>query len=167
MTGDNWQNAGINGVFLTNNNFFNLGKRFLTSTANASANAVVVDMNNNGGMDAWAGTIGDCDSSQAISGFDVCLMDADYGDNGFLGWVQCPSGLASGSNPNRECDLPKARLNEWYAGSTGQYNTCHEVMHTVGLRHTSEQSLCVKTASSGGNSPTMSNHDRNHLINEY
>jgi hypothetical protein len=166
-TGDNWQNVGINIVVKTNNDWFNLGKRFLTTTANASADAVANDIEGSTGFDAWAGEIGDCYSSEAISGFDVCLMDADYGNNGVLGWVQCPTNVASGSHPNMQCDLPLARLNEFFSGATGQYNTCHEIGHTVALQHTSDSSSCLKTASSGGSSATYSSHDRGHLLIEY
>ena len=73
---------------------------------------------------------------------DVLVTDSNYGFNNILGWVEClPGSATSGSHPYRRCDKQKLRLNGSYASliTTWQARrslSCHEIGHTVGLRHT-------------------------------
>ena len=75
---------------------------------------------------------------------DVIVFSNDYGENGAAGWVYCPSGAPQGTNPSgdRWCRQQELHLNlnARYGGyfdddASRDYVTCHEMGHTVGLRH--------------------------------
>ena len=75
---------------------------------------------------------------------DVVAEAADYGDNGAAGWVNCPPESPQGTNDqgHRWCQRQDLRLNlnPLYAvffadDASRDYVTCHELGHTVGLRH--------------------------------
>jgi hypothetical protein len=75
---------------------------------------------------------------------DVIVFSADYGENGAAGWVYCPADAPQGTNPSgdRWCrhqelhlDL-NARYGSYFDDDASRdYVTCHEMGHTVGLRH--------------------------------
>jgi hypothetical protein len=75
---------------------------------------------------------------------DVIAYSSDYGENGAAGWVYCPRDAPQGPNPtgDRWCRAQELHfnLNPRYAGYLGDdgsraYVACHELGHTVGLRH--------------------------------
>ena len=75
---------------------------------------------------------------------DVIVFSGDYGENGAAGWVYCPSDAPQGTNPSgdRWCRHQELHLNlnARYAAyfdddASRDYVTCHEMGHTLGLRH--------------------------------
>ena len=75
---------------------------------------------------------------------DVVVFSADYGENGAAGWVYCPADAPQGTNPSgdRWCRHQELHLNlnARYGAffdddASRDYVTCHEMGHTVGLRH--------------------------------
>lgn len=75
---------------------------------------------------------------------DVIAWSQDYGENGAAGWVYCPPDAPQGINPtgHRWCRHQELRLNlnaryAVYLADEGSraYVVCHEMGHTVGLRH--------------------------------
>lgn len=103
--------------------------------------------------------------------WDVRVFDNTYGLNGMAGWVICPGNATTGgTHPNRWCFGQELRYNLSYPGD---FNTiderrgmaCHELGHTVGLRHPASGSSCM------GNPPdfdtALTQHDRDHLTDAY
>ena len=75
---------------------------------------------------------------------DVIAFSADYGENGAAGWVYCPSDAPQGMNAqgDRWCRHQELHFNlnaryGIYLNDDGSrdYVACHELGHTVGLRH--------------------------------
>jgi hypothetical protein len=75
---------------------------------------------------------------------DVIAFSGDYGENGAAGWVYCPSGAPQGTNPSgdRWCRHQELHLNlnarygaYFDDDASRDYVTCHEMGHTIGLRH--------------------------------
>ena len=75
---------------------------------------------------------------------DVVAFAGDYGENGAAGWVYCPTEAPQGANPNgdRWCRGQEMHfnLNPRYSiffadDGSRDHVTCHELGHTVGLRH--------------------------------
>lgn len=75
---------------------------------------------------------------------DVIVYAADHGANGAAGWVNCPPEARQGTNRHghRWCQGQELHfnLNARYAAYFGDvasrdYMACHEMGHTVGLRH--------------------------------
>jgi hypothetical protein len=75
---------------------------------------------------------------------DVIAYSSDYGENGAAGWVYCPRDAPQGANPDgdRWCRAQELHFNlnpryAIYLGDDGSraYVACHELGHTVGLRH--------------------------------
>jgi hypothetical protein len=75
---------------------------------------------------------------------DVIVFSDDYGENGAAGWVYCPSDAPQGTNPSgdRWCRHQELHLNlnarygaYFDDDASRDYVTCHEMGHTVGLRH--------------------------------
>lgn len=77
---------------------------------------------------------------------DVLVADGQYNVGGLLGWVDCDEAEAiiTGVDPNRSCRGSVLRLdyssepvtgNFWISNGRVQVAMCHELGHTVGLRH--------------------------------
>ncbi len=75
---------------------------------------------------------------------DVIAYSGDYGENGAAGWVNCPPDAPQGLNTrgDRWCRHQELifNLNPRYASYLGDdgsrdYVACHELGHTIGLRH--------------------------------
>ncbi|HYN63885.1 MAG TPA: hypothetical protein VES36_04715 [Candidatus Limnocylindrales bacterium] len=75
---------------------------------------------------------------------DVIVFAGDYGENGAAGWVFCPADAPHGVNPkgDRWCQRQELHfnLNPRYAAyfadrGSRDYMACHELGHTIGLRH--------------------------------
>ena len=75
---------------------------------------------------------------------DVIAYSQDYGDNGAAGWVYCPADAPQGVNSlgDRWCKQQELHLNLNHRFSiffdddgSRDHVTCHELGHTLGLRH--------------------------------
>jgi len=89
----------------------------------------------------------------------------------FVAWVDCYAGSA-GSDPSRTCQVSALYVNNDNINTSTGGNTnyqrgvaCHELGHTVGLRHTSGTTCMVNPASSSRLS--LVQHDRDHLKAQY
>lgn len=96
----------------------------------------------------------DLDTYTGTSGtHDVAAYSNDYGDNNAVAWVNCPSGATtSGTHPNRTCYGQTMYFNEYidYADfyntqARRRFVTCHELGHTIGLRHQMSFTSCLNT----------------------
>lgn len=113
------------------------------------------------------------------SSYDVRVSDDDFGDIGAYAWVNCPAGATeSGSNPNRVCHGQTLKYNlynpydaGWNTEFGGHNLACHELGHTVGLRHESagDQASCMQSHESPDASDTRnySQEDINHVLAAY
>lgn len=111
---------------------------------------------------------------------DVIASDADYGNNGLLGWVECPPDNTGelGTDPYRSCRGQRLRYNAYYWFNATYYDTqtnrrkiaCHELGHTVGLRHWNDYHTgtgsCMYNSPLTASTTGLSQHDRDH-INAY
>ena len=150
-----------NGVWLSNNNFWNVGRRSLTATYSGGVFDAVEEEYEPTDLTANPLTPSSCPDS----GYDVCVYDADYGDNGLNGWNAC-AGVTSGSHPNQQCSVSWVRINLEYSPPAKRI-ACHELGHSLGLRHTSTQASCLKRTADGGNSSDLTAHDRSHINSNY
>jgi len=74
---------------------------------------------------------------------DVKVFEDTYGLNGAYAWVNCPPGATvSGAHPMRRCFNQVLKYNGSYAfdamyatPAKRKYLACHELGHSVGLRH--------------------------------
>lgn len=78
------------------------------------------------------------------SATDAIVFATDYGPNGAAGWVNCPPDAPQGTNQrgHRWCQRQEIHfnLNPRYApyfadDGSRDYMACHEIGHTLGLRH--------------------------------
>lgn len=156
-------NAGADVSWLTNNGVLNVIQRDLTATYATGLNDAI-DNYNTVFSAAWtASTWADTTCSDLFA--DVCVFDSNYGPNGLLGWTEC-IGTTSGSHPSMECSLTRISINEYY-WPPAQRTACHELGHSVGLRHSSESTSCMRSTNDGGTSAVLSTHDKVHLIDNY
>lgn len=81
---------------------------------------------------------------QVTDATDVIAYSGDFGDNGAAGWVYCPPASPQGLNVrgDRWCQQQELffNLNPRYAiffddDASRDHVTCHELGHTIGLRH--------------------------------
>jgi hypothetical protein len=146
-------------VWLTPDAFWNVGLMSLEPTVNLPALRASVEADYN---------VTDLDAA-SITGFctdasnDACVFDSTYGANGFAGWNACV-GTTSGSHPTQTCSLDYVRLNQTYTWNVANL-ACHELGHSVGLRHSTESTSCMVTPLNGSTITTT--HDRGHLNTQY
>lgn len=105
---------------------------------------------------------------------DVLVYDADYGQNGAAGWVDCPTTAPQGiqADGDRWCkgqtlkyNLDAAYAPFWEDPGSRAYLACHEMGHTVGLRHWTGNTCMYPDAANG---PTiLDTVDRQHISSEY
>lgn len=106
---------------------------------------------------------------------DVVAMDNYYPTVPAYGWVDCPPANTGtgGVGVHRWCRGQYMRFNANYET---QLNTqrarralaCHELGHTVGLRHTTADNSCMTTIYHPRDMPTgLNNHDRDHINGHY
>lgn len=99
----------------------------------------------------------------------VLVWEVDNPATSFVAWVDC-YGAQTGSNPNKRCQVIAlyANSDNFDTSVNGNYQkgiACHELGHTVGLRHTSGTSCLVNPPS--GTRLTLPAHDKNHLKAAY
>lgn len=155
--------ASNNGVWLTENANWHVRGRVLTQPYKDALGATLSDDYVPTDLVVQYST--DASSCSSYAGDDLCVYDADYGDNGLNGWNSC-AGSVSGSHPNQVCDWDWVRINLNYSPPPKRI-MCHEIAHSVGLRHTQEQASCVKRTVDGGNSDDLSGHDITHINSRY
>ena len=106
---------------------------------------------------------------------DVLAQDEPYGANGLVGWVECPPNATEvgGSHPSRTCRGQYLRYNATYAATdfateTGRRHiTCHEMGHTVGLRHRTTNDSCITNTWPNPLPTTLAAHDIAHINAQY
>lgn len=106
---------------------------------------------------------------------DVWMHDYKYGDIGWVGITKCPTNNSGtgGTHPNRWCRGQQNIFNSyyyWYA--TGAFDdafqrrriACHEMGHTVGLRHNTVSTLsCIWPRYWEAPSSILHSHDIAHI----
>jgi hypothetical protein len=111
---------------------------------------------------------------------DVWVQDWNYGAlAGTVAWTECPVDHLGegGTNPNRWCRGQRLKFNVYYwVSDSGVYDTptqrqnvaCHELGHSVGLRHRTDTKLsCMWTFGGDNASARYDGHDRAHVDNYY
>lgn len=79
--------------------------------------------------------------------YDVRFWNGNYGDTGYWGATFCPSGSTQGgTDPSRWCYPQYVRYNTTYSHKFDSIQerraiACHEIGHTVGLRHSGLQGV--------------------------
>lgn len=156
----NLANPAVNGVWYIPTSRWDVARRDLTTTYSNGVDAAI--SSSYGPTDLAVGLYSPATCGAA---YELCVYDADYGDNGYNGWNQC-IGTVVGADPNRTCSQQRVQINQFYS-PPAQRIACHEMAHSVGLRHTQEQASCVKRTADGGNSQVLSSHDIGHLNARY
>lgn len=161
----NWGSQGsvgvsgtTNGVFLVTNYVWNVTERELTQTYNDGVTLTVNYDYENTELDSSVSVSTTCENWKD----DACVFDDNFGNNGFAGWNGCVSGTQSGSHPNMTCGLDHVRINTFFS-PTAAVVACHELGHSVGLRHSTESGSCLQTPLV--NSTTLTDHDKQHINN--
>jgi Metallo-peptidase family M12 len=98
----------------------------------------------------------------------ICVHANSYVRNSF-GWTSCRDGTSAGRDPNRTCFFQVVRFNTRLSGPDRVRLACHELGHTVGLRHTGDNTSCMLgsyTAGDGG-ALALNRHDRDHINDHY
>lgn len=160
-TGSTGTAGTTNGVFLSDNRYYEVGRISMLSTYSSGVYSAA---NNQYGLrtDLYA-TIRS-PSSCDFSVQDVCVYDYYYGDNGYQGWNACAGGV-SAPHPDMVCYVQYVKINLSYAPDP-EAIACHELGHTLGLRHTSSTSTCLYNPPNSSRR-TISSHDIDHINARY
>ncbi len=150
-----------NGVWLTGDPLWSVAKRALTAAYSTGVNDALWDEYAPTDLTLTVSSPSSCSDDD----YDLCVFDDNYGDNGVNGWNAC-AGVTGGSHPNQVCSLDWVRINLFY-GPPPKRIACHEIGHSVGLQHTSDQASCMKSTGDGGNSEVLTSHDKAHLNAAY
>ncbi|MGH9023643.1 MAG: hypothetical protein ACRDV9_11180 [Acidimicrobiia bacterium] len=109
---------------------------------------------------------------------DVIAFDFNFGNNGLVGWAVCPANNTGtgGSHPYVWCRGQNINFNSFFAAdfdSTLDQRrvACHEIGHTVGLRHYNPQhsgtGSCMYNPANGSYTVLLSTHESNDHINSW
>lgn len=150
-----------NGVWYTDGNLFIVAKRNLTAVYSNGVTQAINEEYIPTDLVVQAQVSSFCSDSD----HDLCVYDENYGDNGLNGWASC-FGTTVGAHPNQVCTVAWVRINQFFSPPAKRI-ACHEMGHTVGLRHTQEQASCLKRTIDGGNSSQLSPHDDAHVNARY
>lgn len=145
----------------------------LTTDGTTAANWGITELNSRTDMATF--NDGTCQSNT-----DICFYDADYETSPWIqsvSWWETHNGLAHCNRASGLFGLGN-RCERWYVlFNTAKMNGmttseiqelgCHEVGHTVGLKHTTNDDSCMKTDLAGRSSKTLSQHDIAHVDNRY
>lgn len=107
-------------------------------------------------------------SCTGSSGWELCVFDSDYGDNNLYGWNAC-AGSVNGAHPNQKCTMAWVRLNLHFPldNNMRRSNACHEIGHSVGLRHPAPNTNVTSCMVVEIWNLSLTGHDRNHLNAAY
>lgn len=103
--------------------------------------------------------------------YDVRVLDNSYGLNGAAAWVVCPpAAIEGGTDPSRWCFGQDLRYNLSYpnyydTASERSWLACHELGHTIGLKHTTASNSCLRETHNG--TTLLSSHDISHVNSNY
>ena len=146
------------GVWLTNNYLWYVGKRDLTSTYGPAVSGSVNNDYAPTDLDPTVSVASSCPDAS----YDLSVFDSNYGDNGLNGWNQC-AGDTTGSHPNQVCSLGFVKINLFY-DPPAAHIACHEMGHSIGLRHTTNDGSCLKQ---NGPSSALTTHDESQINGHY
>lgn len=109
---------------------------------------------------------------------DVVVKDVDYEDNGWWGWTKCstdPDTVYGGSpdDHTRWC-RPQVLFYNIFHNTPSEFGTeyrrkwlaCHEVGHTLGLRHRDSATTCMEEWDGDGPN-TLAGHEQTQLEGSY
>lgn len=101
-------------------------------------------------------------------GHDICVFDEFYPPEvNWYGAADCV-GTQSGNDPNRTCSRSRVRINLTNGGQPTQPVVCHEMGHSVGLRHRTDVSSCLwNLGPPSSNSSVWDAHDKAHVNTKY
>jgi hypothetical protein len=111
-----------------------------------------------------------CSCDPSVCGVDLQVFDSDY-NTSFWAWTACASGAHfEGTDPRRWC---KPQNLKWDTGTSSNWNTtagrkyiaCHEVGHSLGLRHSTGSSSCMVPNTI--TTHVLTSHDQSMLNNWY
>lgn len=145
-----------NGVWLQVNSTWTVAKVSLEA---GTANAVDSVMSTQYGPTVLNVSV----STASCASYDTCVSDSWYGANGAAGWNQC-AGTTAGSHPNQTCTQTFVKVNLSYAIDEDVV-VCHELGHSVGLRHTSSTTSCMYTSAT--TVYVLEPHDIGHIDGHY
>lgn len=145
------------GVWLTTNSTLLVGRVELTATYSNAVQSVMSSEYNPTDLSVIVESPASC-----WGGYDVCVFDLNFGDIGYHAWNSC-AGTTSGSHPNQTCSVQYVRINLLF-NPPANYVVCHEVGHSIGLRHSDDSASCMDEE---GSSPVLTNHDKGHINARY
>lgn len=148
------------GVWFTPDSNWHVINRALTSTYATAASSVLATQYAPTRLALTYTSSGLCGTGGGP--YDLCLYDDQYGDNGFSGWNACHLYI-SGTHPNQTCGQQWVRINLTYS-PPANFVMCHEIGHSVGLRHTTSTQSCMNT---GNTSQVLAQHDKDHINSRY